>query len=101
LSLSFRNTKNRRDHTLPLTDTLEKIVLRRLCASTSERVFSSLRAGKSLGNYRRALERIRKVAGVDFSPHDLRRWAATAMEQAGVGVYTIKGVLNRLFGRRS
>jgi integrase len=99
-SLRFRNTKNRRDHTLPLTDTLEKIVLRRLCASTSERVFSSLRAGKSLGNYRRALERIRKVAGVDFSPHDLRRWAATAMEQAGVGVYTIKGVLNHLSGRK-
>jgi hypothetical protein len=41
------------------------------------------------------------VSGVnDFCPQDLRRWAARAMEQAGVGVYTMKGVLNHLSGRR-
>lgn len=37
---------------------------------------------------------------VYFTPHDLRRWVATALKQAGVGVYTIKGVLNHRSGCR-
>jgi hypothetical protein len=100
-TLRFLKTKNRRDHLLPLTETLREIVSRRAAWSSNGCVFSSLRAGKSLGNFRRALARVRKVSGVkEFCPQDLRRWAATAMEQAGVGVYTMKGVLNHLSGRR-
>ena len=97
--MTFRRTKNRRDHILPLTVTLREILARRIAACRSDLVFSS-RRGKPFKAYRRVLERIREVAGVHFTPHDLRRWAATAMEQAGVGAYTIKGVLNHLSGLR-
>jgi integrase len=100
-TLRILKTKNCRDHTLPLTNTLREIVSRRAGSSSNGRVFSSLRAGKSLGNFRRALARVRTVSGVnDFCPQGFAAWAATAMEQAGVGVYTMKGVLNHLSGRR-
>jgi integrase len=98
--MTFRKTKNRRDHILPLTPMVHAILWRRLGHKKSERVFASLKTGKPLGSVDAMVSRVRDLSGVQFIIHDLRRWAATAMEQAGVGAYTIKGVLNHLPGLR-
>jgi integrase len=98
---TFLKTKNRRDHMLPFTGMVQEIFERRLAAaSNSSRVFGTVGSGRRLGNVGGAVRRLRKATGVYFTPHDLRRWTATALEQAGVGVYTIKGVLNHRSGCR-
>jgi integrase len=61
-------------------------------------VFESPHDGARLSNIRIAQQRVRDASGVQWSPHDLRRLAATAMERAAVPAYTIKGVLNHLSG---
>jgi integrase len=96
--VTFRETKNGSDHTLPLTRYLRQLLERRLERGKSKWVFSSPHDGRLVGNYRAAVKRVRHAAGIYFIPHDLRRLAATAMERSGVPVYTIKAVLNHATG---
>jgi integrase len=93
-NLTFRDPKNRLDHVLPLTPRLK--VMLEGCKGTY--VFESPHDGSRLSNLRIAQQRVRDAAGVTFTPHALRRLAATAMERAAVPAYTIKGVMNHLSG---
>jgi integrase len=96
-TVTFRDTKNRRDHTLPLTGELRAILERRLAESrTAEHVFASPFDGAPVTNLRVALGRVRKATGLAFTVHDLRRLAATSMERQGVPGYTVKAILNHL-----
>jgi integrase len=97
--VTFRETKNGSDHTLPLTPHLRQLLEWRLAEGKSNWVFSSPHDGRLVSNYRAAVKRVRRVVGIYFIPHDLRRLAATAMERSGVPVYTIKGVFNHATGR--
>jgi integrase len=96
-TVTFRDTKNRRDHELPLTKQLAEILARRVAASASECewVFADTR-GRPIQNLRYAQDRVQTASGVKFCVHDLRRLAATALERAAVPVYTIKAVLNHV-----
>lgn len=96
--VTFRDTKNRLDHTLPLTPYLRELLRRRVEAARSGRVFSSPYDGRPLSNYRAAVRRVREDSRVVFTLQDLRRLAATAMERGRVPVYTLKAVLNHLSG---
>jgi len=78
---------------------LRELLQRRLALAKSKWVFSSPHDGRLVGNYRGAVTRVRRAAGIYFIPHDLRRLAATAMERSGVPVYTTKAVLNHATGR--
>jgi integrase len=93
--VTFRDTKNRKDHELPLTDTLKEILQRRLAESPKDKdlVFAD-RTGAVPSNLRAALARMTEETGLSFTFHDLRRLAATTMERLGVPGYTIKSVLN-------
>jgi integrase len=93
-NLTFRDTKNRLDHTLPLTPRLKTM----LEGYKGTYVFESPHDGARLSNIRVAQQRVRDASGVQWSPHDLRRLAATAMERGAVPAYTLKGVLNHLSG---
>ena len=73
-------------------------VLGPIFSFTPQWVFSSPHDGRLIGNYRAAVKRVRRCAGIHFIPHDLRRLAATAMERTGVPVYTLKAVLNHATG---
>lgn len=92
----FADTKNRRDHLLPLTPYLRAMLERRLRLTKGPLVFSSPFDGSPLSNLRVALSRVRKMSGCSFSPHDLRRLAATSMERLAIPAYTIKAVLNHV-----
>lgn len=96
-TLRFLDTKNRTDHLLPLAPYVRALLERRMQSHQGERVFAGS-DGVPVTNLRYALERIATDSGVKFSPHDLRRLAATALERAGVPVYTVKSVLNHLPG---
>lgn len=97
--VTFRDTKNGSDHTLPLTPYLHRLLERRIAAGKSKWVFSSPHDGGWVSTHRAAVKRVRHTAGIYFIPHDLRRLAATAMERNGVPVYTLKAVLNHATGR--
>jgi len=96
-TVTFKDTKNRRDHELPLTKELAEIVASRVKASPAECewVFADAQ-GRPISNLRYAIDRVQKASGVRFCIHDLRRLAATTMERAAVPVYTIKAVLNHV-----
>lgn len=96
--LVFRDTKNRTDHELPITAALNELLERRTKAVKSPWVFASPHDGRPVSNIRHALARVIKAAGVVFTPHDLRRLAATSMERLGVPTYTVKAILNHLTG---
>lgn len=96
-TVTFKDTKNRTDHVLPLTPRLRELLVRRMDASTEDLVFVTPE-GRPLTNMRYALARIVVDSGVQFSPHDLRRLCATTLERLAVPVYTIKAVLNHLPG---
>lgn len=58
-------------------------------------IFPSPRSDSGhVGNVQKAAQRIRDRADVAFTPHDLRRTAATAMATLGVPRFTISKVLN-------
>lgn len=91
---TFRDTKNREDHTLPLTPFLHTLLKRRIAASKSDYVFAARFDSAPISNLRFCLAHVEKKAGTKFALHDLRRLAATTMERCGVPYRTIKAVLN-------
>ena len=94
----FRDTKNRSNHELPLTDSLISILCRRINANNTPFVFASPHGGAVPSNFRSSYGRILKQTGLTFTCHDLRRLAASSMERLGVPHYTIKAILNHKTG---
>jgi len=94
----FRDTKNRSNHELPLTDSLISILRRRINANNTPFVFASPHGGAVPSNFRSSYGRILKQTGLTFTCHDLRRLAASSMERLGVPHYTIKAILNHKTG---
>lgn len=92
--LTFRDTKNRTDHELPLTPYIKELLERRIKASPKKWVFSSPHDGRVVSNIRYATKRIFKDTELNFTPHDLRRLFATSLERLGVPAYTVKALLN-------
>ena len=94
----FRDTKNRSNHELPLTDSLISILRRRINANNTPFVFASSHGGAVPSNFRSSYGRILDQTGLTFTCHDLRRLAASSMERLGVPHYTIKAILNHKTG---
>jgi len=60
-------------------------------------VFASpRRRGRHVTAVQKAAERIKKNAGVDFVPHDLRRTAATFMTSMGISRLVVSKILNHV-----
>jgi integrase len=93
--VTFRDTKNRTDHELPLTPYLGDLLARRLEGGKGQLVFAD-GEDRSACNLRYAIARIRENTGLSFAPHDLRRLAATTLERQGVPSFTVKAILNHL-----
>jgi integrase len=96
-TLTARGTKNRRDHTLPLSDYLLDMLTRRKAASASGYVFAD-NQGRRISNFRYAQAAVEKACGVSFCIHDLRRTYATVAESLDIPAYALKALLNHADG---
>ncbi len=103
--VTFRDTKARRDHTLPLGPYLWGLLKRRRETAGDPWVFSERvttdrrRQDERFENVRYALNRIQKASGVTFTVHDLRRTFATVAESLDLSSYAVKALLNHALPR--
>jgi integrase len=93
-TLIVRDTKNRDDHVLPLSDHLEKLLTRRKEVTEGEFVFPGAGAKGYLYEPRPQMAKITARSGVPFHLHDLRRTFATVAESLDINHYALKRLLN-------
>lgn len=91
-TLMVRDTKNHRDHTLPLSNYLLSILKARKASAEGEYVFQSSKG--RMQNLRYAQEAVIKDSEVSFTIHDLRRTFATIANSLEIPAYTVKMLLN-------
>ena len=99
-TVTFKDTKNHSDHTLPLPDYLVSLLeLRhearaaRLPEKQSIFVFADS-SGRKISNLRTTQAAVTQASGVHFCIHDLRRTFATLAESLDIPGYALKRLLN-------
>lgn len=98
-TLTVRNTKNHKDHTLPLPEILVKLFRERKQESgKSGYVFPGKSGVAAVRDIDDSRLKIIKNSGVEFSLHDLRRTFATVATEIGVPPYLLKKLLNHRSG---
>lgn len=90
------NTKNNKPLTLPMTERIHRILLRRKTEQRkpSAYVFPQHNNPKKPATMTRVYERISRLSGIDFTAHDLRRTTATALKELGYSIEDIGRILN-------
>ena len=92
--LSIKDTKNRQDHTLPLTKHIIKLLKAREKISQGDFVFPGHDPMKALVNPNKQVKKVIEDSGVQFLLHDLRRTFATYADSLGIQHNTIKRLMN-------
>jgi integrase len=93
--LTVRDTKNREPHVLPLSDYLQDLLIARKTDVSGEFVFPSrTSASGHLVNGFKQQERVRRISGIYFSLHDLRRTFVTIAESLDISAYAVKRLVN-------
>ncbi|MCI0558452.1 MAG: hypothetical protein MN733_08150, partial [Nitrososphaera sp.] len=85
-------TKNREPHTLPLSDYLHEMLMRRQARAVSQFVFPGTGTGGYLIEPRRHVQLVAR--SVPFIIHDLRRTFLTVAEGLDVPAYALKRLAN-------
>jgi len=93
-TFTVRETKNRKIHTLPMSDYLEVLLKRLDLARQNEWVFPSNRHSGHLIEPKSALEKVVSISGIEFSLHDLRRTFITIAESLDISHYALKRLMN-------
>jgi len=93
-TLTVKDTKNRTDHTLPLSPFLRQLLKRRCEASDNPYVFPGEGRTGHIVEPRKHILKVCKVAELDFRTHDLRRTFATIAESLDIPAYAVKRLLN-------
>ena len=94
-TLTARDTKNGKDHTMPLSDYLCEMLERRKLDKTNNYVFPSMTSESGhLVEPKKAVAAMSKVAGFKFNPHDLRRTFMSVAAHLGVSETLIKRLVN-------
>jgi integrase len=96
-TVTFRQTKNRTDHELPIGTALAAMLTERKRVAGAEHVFSA-KDGAVAGDLRSAYARIEKATGIRVSAHDLRRTFATAASRLDISAYKLKRLTNHISG---
>ena len=91
-SLTIEDTKNHEAHSLPLTPFLLEVLGRR--KSDSPYIFQGTTPDKPLNDPKKQLDKVRKISGVYFNLHDLRRTFITIAESLDINSYALKQLLN-------
>jgi len=93
------NTKNHRDHILPMTPHTKKMFERRYDNDRKKKfVFPSPLNSKESMSASRTFDRVSREVGFDFTAHDLRRTVATVASNLGYDIVAIGQVLNHARG---
>jgi len=100
-TFTVTDTKNGKPLTLPMTIRTEKILKERmeLFQHKTHFVFPQQSDYNKPATMNRVCERVSKLSGIDFTPHDLRRTTATALSELGYSIEDIGRILNH--SRRS
>lgn len=94
-TLIARDTKNGKDHTLPLSDYLCEMLKNRKADKVNEYVFPSLTSETGhLVEPKKAVASVSKAAGFKFNPHDLRRTFMSVAASRGISETLIKRLVN-------
>lgn len=93
-TLTVIDTKNHLDHTLPLSDFLYDLLLRRKEAATTNSVFPGGGASGHMVEPRKQMAKVIQESGVHFTIHDLRRTFITVAESLDISAYALKRLLN-------
>jgi integrase len=96
-TLTVRDTKNGRDHVLPLSTQLLDL-LRRRAATDGPFVFPGRKANTCLVEPKTLTAAVTKACKVHTSVHDLRRTFATTAERLDISSYAVKRLLNHMTG---
>lgn len=91
-SLTIEDTKNHETHSLPLTPFLLEILEKR--KSDSPYIFQGTTPDKPINDPKKQLDKVRKLSGVYFNLHDLRRTFITIAESLDINTYALKRLLN-------
>ncbi len=98
-SLTVRDTKNRTDHTLPLSEFLMDVLTRRRAdTETAVYVFEGRSRLGHIVNTDSQRSLVIERSGVSFSLHDLRRTFITIAESLDIPAYALKRLLNHKGG---
>lgn len=95
-TLTVRDTKNRTDHTLPLSDFLYDLFARRKSCCVNEWVFEGDGKLGRIVEPRKQIQRVIDISGIQFTSHDLRRTFASIVNMLSdsISYYTVKRLLN-------
>jgi len=91
-TIPAETAKNGREHVLPLTDTVLKLL--RGLPRTSDYVFAADTIQGHMQWMQKTTARIRKDTGIEWTSHDLRRSCATWLSRIGVDDLLIGRILN-------
>jgi len=87
-------TKNGKPHTLPLSNYLYKLLKRRYKHKTNSYVFPARYGEKHLTTPQKGILRVRDIANLYFTLHDLRRTFITIAESLDISPYAVKKLVN-------
>ena len=93
--MTFRNTKNRIEHELPLTEWLGRMLQDRRPVAGATYVFSASNGSRPT-DLRGAIARIEELTGLHLTAHDLRRTFATVADGLVIGRYAVKRMMNHV-----
>lgn len=95
--LPGERAKNGLRHEIPMSQPIREILLaRKERQSTGERVFAPITVW-----HRPRMKLIQKSSVANWTLHDLRRTAATKMEELGLAPHVIEAVLNHVSGNKA
>jgi len=92
--LNIEDTKNREDHTIPLTKYIIDLLKARKKSSLGRFVFPGYNPDKALVSPNRQVKKVIKESDVQFLLHDLRRTFATYADSLEIKHTTIKRLMN-------
>lgn len=93
-TITIIDTKNHMQHSLPMSDFLNDLLVRRHSDAQNEYVFPGNGAGGYLVEPKRQTARVIKETGIYFSCHCLRRSFITIAESLDIPAYALKRLLN-------
>lgn len=93
-TVTARDTKNHKDHTLPLSDFLFDLLESRYEKRINDYVFGGNGKNGYLVEPRKQMERVTRDSGVIFTVHDLRRTFITIAESLDIPAYALKSLAN-------
>ncbi len=93
-TFTLRDTKNRDDHSLTMSDYIYALFLRRRAATNGCFVFPAASKSGHIMEPRKAMLKVAELSGVPFTVHDARRTFITAAESLDISAYSLKRLLN-------